>query len=344
MKLEDIPAIKQMAKELGLGKYRNAERAIREYCVKKIEQLLKPFGDVGDLTRFLEIVSSSLGVKFEQIEDDYQLGELIRIYTSQGEIAFADLHNQLDDETDAVVYRLLKPKQWKYTAVIDCRGYKKYRAYFSKWHEVAHVLTMSPQESFQFRRTPAEKKQPKEQMVDRVAGDLAFYSPLFLPELLAVIKIDKRLSFDNIDDLRRKVCSDASREATIRAAVQRSPIPQLLVIARYGLKKQQERSIKARQVELFPEDQDLSSLKLRAVEVTGNTEVAKSALWIHRNMEVPQESIITEVFDNASSDISFLRIENLDWWKHSRGQLTTMDIQVEARKIGKRVFALINKV
>ncbi len=344
MKLEDMTAIKQMAKELGLKRYRNAENAIREYCVNKVEELIKPFKSINNLDGFLEIVSSGLGVKFEHIGEDDDLKELISRFASQGEIAFVELYSQLDNETDAVLIRLMRLKQWKYVAVIDCRGHKKFKAYFSKWHELAHVLTMSPQASFQFRRTPAIKKEPTEQMVDRVAGDLAFYSPLFLPELLALIKIDGRLSFDSIENLRIRICPSASREATIRAAVKRCPLPQLLIIADYGLKKQAERLIASEQEELFPFKPDLSSLKIRAIDVIGNAEATKSGLWIYRNMEVPTESIITELYDNTSSDESVLKTENLDWWKHSRGQLKTMSIQVEARKIGRRVLALLSSV
>jgi len=344
MNLKDEPVVKQIAKELGLGRYRNAEQAIREYCIKKVEQLLKLFEHVDDLSKFLDVISSGLGVRFEQIYDDNDLDVLIRKYASSGELAFANLPNQLDNKTDAVLIRLLRQKEWKFVAVIDCRGNKKYKAYFSKWHEIAHVLTMSPQTEIQFRRTPTIKKDPEEQMVDRVAGDLAFYSPLFMPELLTRAKIDKRLSFDNIEDLRKKVCPDSSREATIRAAVYRSPFPQLLIIASYALKKQDERLINADQENLFRNDHDvLSSLKLRAVEATGNENAKKVGLWIHRNMEIPNDSIITKVFNTAPANVSAIQIEDLDWWKHSRGQLDSMPIQVEAMKIGRRVFALIKK-
>lgn len=343
-KLNDEPEIRQMARGLGLGRRRNIEQAIREFCIERVEKFIKLLGSAKDLGSLLEIISSGLGIRFEEVEDDCELQEIVKKYISQGELCFADLPRQLDDRTDAVLYRLNKIKEWKYIAVIDCREYKKLKSYFSKWHEVAHVLTMSPQESFQFRRTPAIKKEPKEQMVDRVAGDLAFYSPLFLPELLARVKIDGRLSFDSIDDLRRKICPEASREATIRAAVYRCPLPQLLVIARYGLKKQDERLMTSDQEELFPYSPDLSSLKLRAVDIAVNTVARESGLWIYRNMEVPPESIITEVYDMVTSNESFFKEEDLSLWKHSRGQLKEMPIQVEARKIGQRVFALINRV
>lgn len=344
MKLHEETDIRQMARELGLGKHRNAEVAIREFCIERIERIMRPFAEIDNFDLFLEAVSSGLGIKFEEIQDDFDLSELVRKYASQGEIIFAELPRQLDDNTDAVLIRLSNIKQWKYIAVIDCRNHKRWKAYFSKWHEIAHVLTMSPQAAFQFRRTLAVKKDPEEQMVDRVAGDLAFYSPLFLPDLLARIKIHKKLTFDIIDDLRMSKCPKASREATIRAAISRAPIPVLMVIADYAMKKQEERLIKSCQGNLFPVVGDMFP-KLRAVDVVVNEKADKIGLRIHRNMEIPSGSIINETYDDVtSSDTSFFNIENLDWWKHSRGQLGLMAIQVEARKIGQRVTALINPV
>jgi hypothetical protein len=220
---------------------------------------------------------------------------------------------------------------------------KKWRAYFSKWHEIAHVLIDSPQLSFSFRKTPVDKKKPKEQMADRVAGDLAFYAPLFLPELLARIKNEKRVTFEIIEDLRKTVCKSASREATIRAAVLRSPYPQLMVIADYDLKAHEKRIVTSLQGDLFPEEELPFEPKLRAVAVTGNIAASDSGLWIYRNMEVPQISIIFETYvDMVLPPQVYSNIENLNWWKHSGGQLKDLIIYVEAQKIGRRVFGLIS--
>ena len=343
MKLRDNPAIKRMARELGLGKPRNAEAAIREHCVQEAQKIVKKLGKIAGLDQFLNIVSSGLGIKFEEIHSDLDLKTISRKYVERGEIAFADLHRQLDEKTDAILAKLNNRHSWehKYVAVIDCRGFKKLRAYFSKWHEVGHVLTMSQQTEFQFRRTPAEKKDPEEAIVDRVAGDLAFYSPLFLPELLFIVGDENRLTFEMIERLRKTVCKEASREATIRAAVSRCPHSQLFIIADYGLKKKEERDL--RQTTLSFEDEVSIQPKLRAVAVIGSTAASETGLWIHGNMEVPHESVIYKAYENSSVSEVHTSVENLGWWKHSKGQLAETEIRVEAKRIGNRVFALITR-
>ncbi|MBN1227774.1 MAG: hypothetical protein JXA79_12335 [Deltaproteobacteria bacterium] len=346
MKLKDTPTLRILAKELGVGRFRDAEKAIREFCVKEVERIIEPFGKIYDLNKFLEIVSSSLGIKYEEVNADHEIQKISKKYLAKREIIFAALDRHLDSETDAVLFRLINAEPWetKYVAVIDCRGHKKRKAYFSKWHEVGHVLIMSPQESFQFRRTLTHKRDPKEQIVDKIAGDLAFYSPLFLPELLARIKGKDGMTFEVVEELREAVCPEASREATIRGAVPRNPLPQLFVIADYGMKKNEQKIMSSQQLRLFPDEEIKFEPKLRAVQVIVNNAASKAGLRIHANMEVPQESVITKAYEETSlTKKVYSNLENLNWWKHSRGQLDDMAIWVEAKKSGNRVFALISQ-
>jgi hypothetical protein len=344
MKLKDTPVVKRMAKELGLTRMINAEEAIREYCVRKVEKIVEPLGRPNDLNQFLAIISSTLRLKFEEVNADDELWEISQKYLAKGEIIFGDLPQQLDEETDAILISLSHARSWepKYVAVIDCRGHKTLRAYFSKWHEVGHLLTQPAQLSFKFRKTLRKKKEPEEQIVDRVAGDLAFYSPLFLPELLARVQNEKRLTFAVVEELRMTICSGASREATIRGAISRTPFPQLFVVADYGFKKEEQRVINTTQMDLFSDNETPFLPKLRAVEVIGNAPAQKIGLWIHPNMEVPEESIIADTYHDPNSAHQVCSaLENLNSWKHSRGQLDTLPIYVEATKVGNRVFALI---
>ncbi len=138
------------------------------------------------------------------------------------------------------------------------------------------------------------------------------------------------------------LCSGASREATVRGAVSRTPSPLLLVIADFGYKKDEERRIHATQTSLFPDSEIPCLPKLRAVEVIPNTHATRAGLWIHPNMEVPEESVITEAYHDPGGQVCSAS-ENLNWWKHSKGELQAMPIHVEAIKVGNRVFALIGQ-
>ena len=242
--LNNSPIVIKIANDLGLKRLSNAEMAIRNYCLKKVKGIVATFGEIKDLNQLLDVVSSHLKMKFEEIHDDEDLELIARKYMEKKELIFSRLHQELDESTDGLLVRLHNAKPWepKYVAVINCRGNKIWRAYFSKWHEVSHMLTTPPtQMTFQFRRTPSFKKAVKEQIVDRVAGDLAFYEEIFYPALAKEIAIEGRLTFSVIENLRENVCNGASRESTLRGAIRQVPVPQLLVIAGLGYKKDEER-------------------------------------------------------------------------------------------------------
>ena len=344
MKLKDSPIVIKIANDLGLKRKWNAERAIRNYCLRKVRGIISAFGEITDLNQLLAVVSSHLQLNFEEVHDD-DLSEITQKYVEKGELIFGNLHKELDDETDGVLIRLNSAKAWepKFVAVINCRGNKIYRAYFSKWHEIGHLLTTPPtQMTFQFRRTPAFKKAPEEQIVDRVAGDLAFYENIFYPALESEIADDNRLTFSAVERLKMTVCDGASREATLRAAIRQVLAPQLLVIAGMGYKKDEERLLHSKQMGLFA-DKDLKiEPKLRALEVLSSQVAIDAGLHMHKNMRVPERSIIFKAYEDlTSSDQTYEECENLSWWEHSRGRLNAAKVIVEAKKSGDKVFALV---
>lgn len=339
MKLKDSPVLMKIAKGIGLRRSSDAERAIRDYCLRRVQGIIEAFGEIKDLNQLLDVVSSSLRMTFEEVHDDSQIAEISGRYLAKGELIFANLHREMDEKTDGMLIRLNNAKPWEpiFVAIIDCRGYKAWRAYFSKWHEIGHVLTLRPtQMTFQFRRIPVQKKAPEEQIVDRIAGDLAFYSPLFMPFLIEAVGETKRLTFDAVEHLRSTVCVGASREATLRGAVRQALLPQLLLIAGMGLKKGEEQLLNSPQKRLFKEKIEP---KLRALEVMGNDKASRIGLRIHPNMRVPTDSVISEAYETAGMISGY---EDLSMWEHSKGRLESMPIWVEARASGEKVFVLIS--
>ena len=347
MKIEDSPIVIKIAHDLGLKRKHNAEWAIRNYCLQKVRGIISTFGEITQLNQLLEVVRSHLQMNFEEVHDDEDLSMITQKYLDRGELIFGNLHRELDDETDGVLIRLNRAKPWelKFVAVINCRGNKAYRAYFSKWHEVSHLLTTPPtQMTFQFRRTPVFKKDPEEQIVDRVAGDLAFYENIFYPALEREIADDERLTFSAIERLRVTVCDGASREATLRAGIRQVLAPQLLVIAGMGYKKDEERLINSKQIGLFPDKTLKIEPKLRALEVLSGQVAIDAGLRIHKNMRVPERSIIFKAYEDfTNSSQTYEEYENLSWWKHSKGCLNAANVIVEAKKSGNKVFALVYK-
>ena len=59
-------------------------------------------------------------------------------------------------------------------AVIDCRGGKLARRFFTRWHEIAHRLTTHADRGDE---EPAYRSEhdPIERMMDEIAGHVGFY-------------------------------------------------------------------------------------------------------------------------------------------------------------------------
>jgi hypothetical protein len=251
-----------------------------------------------------------------------------------GNATCPDLDREFNASTDAVVIRLQHQPGWsnvRYVAVIDGRGAKQSRVWFSQWHEIAHLLA-EPQTKFMFRRTQAFKREPVERLMDQIAGALAFYEPLFLPALQNAEVDLARPTLRSLVNFARIDCSHASLQATLMAALRHVETPAILIEAKPGLKTS-ERAAPGRQSRALP--------KLRAISTGHNTAALRSRIFIHRNMRVPKESVIAKVFaGNAHLEFHPHR-ECLSWWESSGERLDPQAVSVEAMSAGdNRVLAL----
>src|ERR1035441_6851450 len=89
-----------------------------------------------------------------------------------------------------------------FVSVIDCRGEKRFRSYYTKWHELGHLLILTDQMRLTFRRTHfgLEDKDPEEALVDVIAGAFGF-----LPDIVRPLAKGQP-SFDGIEDIRIHLC------------------------------------------------------------------------------------------------------------------------------------------
>jgi hypothetical protein len=118
-------------------------------------------------------------------------------------------------------------------SVIDCRGQKAWRAYFTKWHEIAHLLVLTDQMRLSFRRTQAHavNNDPEEILMDVIAGKFGFYPPIVSSHA------DGAISFDRIDSLRMQLCPEASLLSSQINFVKAWPEPCLLVHGKLAVKR-----------------------------------------------------------------------------------------------------------
>ena len=234
-----------------------------------------------------------------------------------GELVFAHARHALDNWTFAELFERRNPPDAPdhYVAFIDCRGdEKRARSFFTRWHEVAHLLVLTPRLAPPFNRDSKERC-PIERLMDLIAGEIGFYQPVFRPEFEQCVARHGALSYRAIEDLRDAYCPAASFHATAIAAVRAYDRPALLVEARPALKAHEQRALDAGKT--FPGGEQPRA-RLRAVSVFANDAAKAANLRIDWNMEVPEGSIIARAIEKGDESVVCGR-ENLGDWLHSDG-------------------------
>ena len=327
--------IHSLASDLGIRTSTDPVRDIVRFCEKRVARFLRDFPDCKTLSQLLDISASKLGTKFEEIHSDEQLNDVRTRYLQCGERSFASLHEELAPDVFGITFKRLNRKPWElpYVSVIDCRLDKKYRSYYTKWHELGHLLILTDQMRLAFRRTHfgLDDKDPEESLVDVIAGAFGF-----LPDLIKPVA-KGRPSFEGIEAIRMQLCPEASQQASIIGISRAWPTPCILLQAQLGFKRGERRGIA--QGDLGFHDRPIEVL--RATQVSPNDVARASNLVIFPNMRVPDRSIIHKVF-TGSSNTDGQAVENLSWWESSDGsRLPDAKVQVEARSGRDCVLAIV---
>lgn len=333
-KLKQSPRVWTLAVDLGLRPNSDALADIINYCKRKVRSFVKEFSCCS-LSDLLQIVAAKVDTVFVEVHTDADLEHIKQRYVKQGEYAFANLEDQLGPEVFAITFRRLARarSERQFVSVIDCRGDKAWRSYFSKWHELAHLLTLTPQMRLKFCRTHAvaEQKDPEEATMDVIAGAIGFFSDIINQHATG------HLSFATINRMRGTLCPEASLQASLIGFAQNWPTPTLLVQAGLGLRKRDR--IAANQGSFDFRDKPVPAL--RALSVTSNDAARTVGLFINRNRRVPEKSVISQVFSRTADNLE--AIENLAWWEASDGSsLADCSVVVESRRIGEDTYALIS--
>jgi hypothetical protein len=332
-RLKSDPQVWRLAADLGLRPTANPVADIRAFCRKRLRALLRNFRCT-TLRELLDTATADLDTLFVEIRSDEQLEQVKREYVAKGELVFATLDTQLGPETFAITFRRrhARPGERAFVSVIDCRGDKAWRAYFSKWHELAHLLTLTDQARLSFCRTHSDvdHRDPEEALMDVLAGDAGFFLDLVTPHAAG------SLTFNKLVSLREQLCPGASDQASLIGFVRAWPQPALLLRAQPALKKA-ERAGRAQSSFGF---RTPPCPALRAVQVTVNEAATAAGLSIPPNMRVPERSVIYRLFSEI--DEVDEADEDLSWWTSSDGgRLAAFPVHVTARRRGDHVQALV---
>src|SRR5262249_36059718 len=130
----------------------------------------------------------------------------------------------------------------RFVAVIDCRGGKLARRFFTRWHEIAHPLTTHPDQG---DKEPAHPSQydPLQGMVAEIAGHGGFYGPFFEPVFAEAHAGKALLTFETVKAVQDGGFPEASFQATLNACAKRLPTPVVYLEATMAHKKEVKRRL-----------------------------------------------------------------------------------------------------
>lgn len=331
-RLTDRPAVRTLARDLGLRPSGDALEAIVEYAKRRVAAIAKECR-CESLEDLLGKVATKLETSFVEIFSDEDLQRTEEMYVQLGERAFADLRSQLDSNVFAITFRRRneKPHERPFVSVIDCRGEKGARRYFSKWHELAHLLTLTSQQRLKFCRSheQADAKDPEESVMDAIAGRVGFLDSIIRPRLPSAPSITAMRA------LREELCPESSKLAWAMGFINTLREPALYIEADLAVRKAEAAA--SGQVHLPFHSGPLSTL--RAVHVSQNSAARSRGLFIPQNMRIPETSVIRhalELNDELEAD------EDLSWWSSSNGgALAPYPVHVAAKRFGRRSHAIV---
>ena len=292
--------------------------------------------DIADLE---SLVTQRLQMVFEEVRSDDDFERLTDIYArGKKDFVFATVRHSFDGPVP--IYGVLIQRKNvapdapdRFVAVIDCRGDKLARRFFTRWHEIAHRLTTQadlPEPVYRSEHDPIER------LMDEIAGHVGFYEPLFQPAYQQANEGKQLLTFGTVESIIRSAFPAASFQATLFACARRLPTPVLYLEAALDHKKEVKRRMAT--PSLFGHDPQPG--ELRAVMVVPNKAAQQERFTIPKNMRVPADSVIHRLFE-ADPQTNGDGQENLHQWESQGKPLEGRAVFVEARKVPDRVIAMI---
>ncbi len=339
-RLDDEPDVIALAAELGLRGGASTVEAIVDFCIRRVGGWAAGERRASSIAELEKLVARRLGIVFEEIWTDADLDAVIRKYVKLGDAVFAYLKHDLDGSTFGATYcrsAAAPDAPDRLIAVIDCRGEKGARRFFTRWHEIAHFLVETKDTCKAVHRST--ELEPLERLMDLIAARVGFYEPIFGPVFDAEMAQRPRLSFSAVEAVRRNGFEDASFQSTLFACHRRTTTPVVYVEAALAHKADDARQIKQGVQWLFEEAKP--EALVRAVQVVANDAAKETGLVIYENMRVPPSSVIHGLFEDDATGEGSGR-ENLNTWDHSGGKrLADREVWIEAKRVKERVIALV---
>jgi hypothetical protein len=341
------PYVVKLARDLGLSNRGDCLAHVRDFAFQRVDQTIEEAPiEVENLPVLQQLIAQAYRVKLEYIREDADIDRIVEKFPDFHPHLGRRLHVEfVEGSTEGITLERDEwdPIRFRFLAVVDARGERSSRAYFTGWHEITHLVLHPEQLPFpNFRRSPVRaeiRKDPLESVVDYVAGRLAFHARFFGPVLRREIAADQRLTFRSIDAAAAVATPGASLLAAAMGSLEHVSYPVQLATVEVRLKKSEERMLSLPQG-VLPLAVPGPAPQLRVSALVSNRHVSASGLAIHPNIRVPARSVLAEAFD---SDVTLSALEDQGWWETSaRGALGKLPIHVEAIRRGRFVYGLIS--
>jgi len=322
------PKLRQLARNLHIPDTGDCLGELRKHAMATVRRMLKdwPVETLDDLRR---LVADKLSVKIELLFADADVERLAEKYGHVvGHFRRILRAEFLKSDTEGLLIDNPRPGKGgrDYLVIVDARGPRKVRAYFTVWHELAHLLLYPPKQLVLegFRRTPTadvKLKDPVESVVDNIAGLLAFWEPLFKPALLEAA--GSSLSFEAVERVSSSVAPDASLYSACVAAIRAWEEPALFVTGAVSTKR----------------DGTAPALRLQAVVPNEAAHDLRSDL--RKQMRVPPTSALWRGFHDETGRRHYSDEDQSAWEVSGRGSLPPLRWHVEAVRRGQFVYGLL---
>ncbi len=327
--IEDGLRLDAIVKNLNVGKeWSNCveqDKEIIDACVKMVRPFaigIKPKGEI-----FANEIAESFQVKVEELRNDQDLETFESRYLKQKkEIGFTQVRKEIHKPNiDAWLFQRMhaaSDDNDRWVAVLNLT-HTEYRAYWNRFHEFAHRIAEPPQLVLPYRRDEIIRTNPIERLMDKIAGNLAFYPDLLRHHLRGSIK--NNLTFDIVNSIRENFAPTASLLSTANGIVKFCTHPTLIFIAEMRMKM----------------DNRPETLALRVIPQARNQAASESNLCLFKNMRVPLESCVYNTFQTGNTCFD---IENAKIWRTSDGKsLPDYNVFISAIRLDNRIYGIISK-
>lgn len=339
----------RLANEIGLSFSGSPSEALRNHTYERVREVASTFGDVDKLDHLLELVANSLKVDLRFVRTDQDIHRIASTFKGTSEITGGYLRNELNEAGTEGMLALHPGREsqgFEYLAIIDARADKLFRAYFTAWHEVVHVIITPHQlKEGEVRRTPPREKrsEPEEILVDQSAARVAFFERIFRSSLKRAIDREGVMSFAAIESAVEGSMDgdfdipEPSLFASARACLRVAKRPACLLQVETMLKKKEKEKIESPQNDLFGFDFEP---KPRVANLYKNEQGA--SLEIQKNMRVPTDSVIFRVHRPDSVKEREVQFENQSQWEtSSEGTLSPQALTVSAVRRGSYTYGFL---